>query len=104
MHGRMSIPAMRTQQDELNQVELDGLAHLPELSWRRDRLVRMHRVSDGWGFSAVGFLMFFTRKHWSDRGVAAVYRQGCAGNVTRLWRREENDCLCDLGRVRGSAQ
>src|SRR5215471_4379191 len=43
-------------------------------------------------------------QHWSDRGVAAVHRQGRAGYVARLWRREENNSLGDLARVRGSAQ
>src|ERR1700751_1656899 len=41
---------------------------------------------------------------WSDRGKAAVHQRGCTGEVARLRRREENDRLGDLGRVRGPAQ
>src|SRR3954466_14783306 len=38
---------------------------------------------------------------WSDRGKAAVHQHGRPGDVARLRRREENDRLGDLGRVRG---
>src|ERR1700751_2749513 len=41
---------------------------------------------------------------WSDRGKAAVHQHGCTGEVARLRRREENDRLGDLGRLRGPAQ
>jgi hypothetical protein len=41
---------------------------------------------------------------WSDRGIAAVHRHGRTGEVARLRRREENDRLGDLARVRGPAQ
>src|ERR1700739_45703 len=41
---------------------------------------------------------------WSDRGKAAVHQHGRTGEVARLRRREENDHLGDLARVRGPAQ
>src|SRR3979490_3412222 len=47
---------------------------------------------------------FISPRLWSDRGKAAVHQHGRTGEVARLRRREENDRLGDLGRVRGPAQ
>src|SRR5205807_4045 len=38
------------------------------------------------------------------RGGGEVHRHGRAGKVARPRRHQENDCLGNLGRVRGSAQ
>src|ERR1700723_2911316 len=47
---------------------------------------------------------FISPRVWSDRGKAAVHQHGRPGEVARLRRREENDRLSDLARVRGPAQ
>src|SRR5260370_12516881 len=47
---------------------------------------------------------FISPRVWSDRGKAAVHQHGRTGEVARLRRREENDRLGDLARVRGPAQ
>src|SRR6516225_9781794 len=53
---------------------------------------------------AAGSEMLHQAACWSDRGKTAVHRYGRTGEIARLGRREENDRLGDLGRVRGPAQ
>src|SRR5215467_1591574 len=54
--------------------------------------------------AADGLSAHHSRRHWSERGVAAVHHHGRAGDVARLRRREENDGLGDLARLSGPAQ